>query len=77
MSALPTVTPDACIKALQRAGFHVARQRGSHVQMRRNHPQPARTVPVPTGKKSLPRGTLRSIIRLAGLTVEEFKALLD
>lgn len=77
MSKLPTVNPDACIAALERAGFYVARQKGSHVQMRRDEPQPARTVPVPVSKKPLPRGTLRSIIKKAGLTVDEFIDLLD
>lgn len=76
MSRLPSVDPADCIKALEKAGFVVARQRGSHVQMRRNNPQPARTVPVPVSKKPLPRGTLRSIIRQAGLTVDEFIELL-
>ncbi len=76
MSGLPSVNPDACIKALERAGFYVSRQRGSHVQMRRDEPQPARTIPVPVSKKPLPRGTLRSIIRQAGLSIDEFIALL-
>ncbi len=76
MSTLPTVNPDECIKALQRAGFYVSRQKGSHVQMRRDTPPPARTVPIPVSKKPLPRGTLRAILRLAGLSVEEFIALL-
>jgi predicted RNA binding protein YcfA (HicA-like mRNA interferase family) len=53
------------------------RLRGSHVQMRRDTPQPARTVPVPVSKKPLPRGTLRSILKQAGLTPDEFLALLD
>jgi predicted RNA binding protein YcfA (HicA-like mRNA interferase family) len=77
MSRLPSVSPDECIKALQRAGFYVSRQKGSHVQMRRDRPRPARTIPVPVSKKPLPRGTLRSIIRQAGLTVDDFIALLD
>ena len=77
MRRLPSVNPSDCIKALEKAGFHVSRQRGSHVQMRRNEPSPARTIPVPVSKKPLPRGTLRSIIRQAGMTVEEFIALLD
>jgi predicted RNA binding protein YcfA (HicA-like mRNA interferase family) len=77
MSRLPSVNPDACIKALEKAGFYMSRQRGSHVQMRRDSPLPARTIPVPVSKKPLPRGTLRSIIRQAGLTVDEFIALLD
>jgi len=76
MTPVPTINPDLCIKALQKAGFEIVRQKGSHVQMRRNVPEPARTVPVPVSKKPLPRGTLRSIIRQAGLTVEEFNTLL-
>jgi predicted RNA binding protein YcfA (HicA-like mRNA interferase family) len=77
MNRLPTVNPDDCIKALQRAGFYISRQKGSHVQMRRDEPQPARTVPVPISKKPVPRGTLRSIINKAGLSVDEFIKLLD
>lgn len=77
MTPLPSVNPDAVIRALERAGFEITRQRGSHVQMRRNEPSPARTVPVPTGKKPLPRGTLRSILRQAGLSVDAFIELLE
>ena len=77
MTSVPSVNPEACIKALQKAGFSISRQKGSHVQMRRDEPQPARTVPVPISQKPLPRGTLRSIIRQAGLTVDEFVELLD
>jgi len=77
MNPLPSITPDECIRALQHIGFYVARQKGSHVQMRRDTPLPACTIPVPTSKKPLPRGTLRAIIRQAGLTVDAFTALLD
>jgi predicted RNA binding protein YcfA (HicA-like mRNA interferase family) len=76
VSKLPAVSPDDCIKALQKAGFTISRQRGSHVQMRRDAPPPARTVPVPIGKKTLPRGTLSAILRQADLTREEFLDLL-
>ena len=77
MTKFPTVSPETCIEALIRAGFYVSRQKGSHVQMRRDEPPPARTVPVPIGKNSLPRGTLNAIIRQAGLTREEFLELLE
>ncbi len=73
---LPSVTPDECIRALERAGFYLSRQRGSHVQMRRDSTLPARTVPIPISKKALPRGTLSAIIRQAGLTRDEFLTLL-
>jgi len=56
-----------------RAGFVVYRQRGSHITLVRQDPPVQTTVP---NHKELDRGTLRSIIRQAGLTVEEFVALL-
>lgn len=77
MTGVPSINPEDCLKALQKAGFYVSRQKGSHVQMRRDQPPPARTVPVPISQKPLPRGTLRAIIRQAGLTVDEFVRLLD
>ena len=74
MTPLPTVTGRACIKALQRAGFTIDRQKGSHVTLIRDEPR-AR-VTVPNHRKDLKRGTLRAIIRQAGLSVDEFIALL-
>ncbi len=60
-------------KALERAGFVYTRQRGSHMVFRRAEPF-ARTV-VPDHKKLRP-GTLRHILKQAGLTVEELIELL-
>ena len=59
-------TPQEVIKYLQKRGFHQARQTGSHVMMvNESHPLP---VPVPYHKgKDLKEGTLRSILKLAGL----------
>lgn len=74
MTPLPTVNGRNCIKALERAGFHMTRQSGSHVIMRRDDPK-AR-VTVPNHRKDLRPGTLRSIIRDSGLTVEEFVSYL-
>jgi predicted RNA binding protein YcfA (HicA-like mRNA interferase family) len=54
----------------------MVRQRGNHVIVRRSDPPPARTIAVPDHNE-LDRGTLRSIIRLAGLTVQEFVDLLN
>ncbi len=57
-------------------GFRVARVKGSHhIMVRRGHPL-ILSVPV-HGHKPMPTGTLRSLIRDAGLTVEEFTELLD
>jgi predicted RNA binding protein YcfA (HicA-like mRNA interferase family) len=61
------------MKALERAGFVVKRQEGSHVILRRTQPFAQLVVP---DHKELDRGTLRAIIRQADLTVEEFLRLL-
>ncbi|MEM1953495.1 MAG: type II toxin-antitoxin system HicA family toxin, partial [Candidatus Caldarchaeum sp.] len=62
------------MKALRKAGFVLARQRGSHMVLYREEPPAQVTVP---DHKELDRGTLRSIIRQAGLSVEEFILLLE
>ena len=73
MTALPVVSGRECIKALQRAGFYISHQKGSHVTMRRDEPKGK----VVVMHKTLKTGTLRSIIKQAGLTVEEFVRFLD
>lgn len=69
---LPVVSGLEVIKALTKAGFRQTSQRGSHVKMR--HPS-GRTAIVPLHDELAP-GTLRSVLKQAGLTVEEFIALL-
>ena len=60
------------LSKLQRAGFEKRRQSGSHVVLR--HPDGRQTyVSVHTG--DIPEGTLRSILKQAGLTKEELKNL--
>ena len=73
---LPTVSGKRVVDALLRAGFAVRRISGSHYLLANpNHPARAVTVPV-HGNKDLKPGTLRSIIRQAGFTVDEFVELL-
>jgi predicted RNA binding protein YcfA (HicA-like mRNA interferase family) len=62
--------PEA-VRALRRAGYETLRQTGSHLIMRKAE----RTVVVPQHKPIKP-GTLKGLIEQAGLTVEEFIALL-
>jgi len=69
---LPVVSGREVIKALARAGFRQSSQRGSHVKMRHSS---GRTAVVPLHDELAP-GTLRSVLKQAGLTVEEFTALL-
>ena len=73
MSKLPVITARECIRALEKIGFYITRQKGSHIMMRRDVP-PARTI-IPN-HKTLKKGTLKQIIDDAGLTVDEFLDLL-
>jgi predicted RNA binding protein YcfA (HicA-like mRNA interferase family) len=62
------------VKAFQRIGYEVDHQTGSHIILRHSEP-PHRRLSVPDHKE-LAKGTLRTLIRQAGLTVEEFVELL-
>jgi predicted RNA binding protein YcfA (HicA-like mRNA interferase family) len=73
MSRLPQISGKECVSALEKAGYYVKRQRGSHIVLR--HDDPFAQVIVPDHKE-LDRGNLRSIIRRAGLSVDEFVDLL-
>ncbi|HJX70029.1 MAG TPA: type II toxin-antitoxin system HicA family toxin [Dehalococcoidia bacterium] len=66
--------PREVIAALERAGFEVKRQTGSHVIMYKSGIR--RPISIPQHPGELPKGTTRAIIREAGLTIQEFLALL-
>lgn len=69
MSGLPVVSGKECVKILGKAGFYFKRREGSHITLRRDDPFAQAVVP---DHKELDRGTLRAIIRQAGLSVDEF-----
>ncbi|MBP8972911.1 MAG: type II toxin-antitoxin system HicA family toxin [Anaerolineae bacterium] len=73
MSKLPRISGRECVAALERAGFQFQRQRGSHMVLRREDPPAVVIVP---NHKELDRGTLRAIVRHAGLSTDEFVSLL-
>lgn len=73
MSKLPAISGGERVKALSKARFVIYRQRGSHVTMVCQNPPAQTTIPL---HKELDRGTLRAIIRQAGLTVDEFISML-
>jgi predicted RNA binding protein YcfA (HicA-like mRNA interferase family) len=62
------------VRAFERVGFAVDRQRGSHIQLRQVS-APHRRLTVPD-HRTLAKGLLRALIRDAGLTVDEFVELL-
>ncbi len=74
MGRLPRVTADEVLKVLERAGFSLARQSGSH-KIYKNAKGKRVTVPYHAGKTLHPK-VLQSILRDADLTVERFKELL-
>ncbi|BAB73523.1 type II toxin-antitoxin system HicA family toxin [Anabaena sp. FACHB-709] len=75
MPKLPGLTGKKVINTLEKLGFQVVRQRGSHVQMEHDDGRLV-TVPVHAGK-TIGRGWLSKILRDAELTREEFIALLE
>ena len=60
MSKLPSVSGEKVVSALQKIGFKVRRQHGSHIIMRRDDPFAQTVVPA---HRELDRGTLRAILR--------------
>lgn len=73
MSMLPRLSGREVVSALARLGYEKDRQKGSHIVLRQSA-YPHRRLVVPDHKE-IAKGTLRAIIKQAGLTVEEFNAL--
>ena len=69
MPQLPTLSGAQTVRIFQRLGWTVARQRGGHVIMTK--PGELVTLSVPN-HSTVAKGTLRTLIRSAGLTVDEF-----
>ena len=73
MSVLPRVSGREVASVLARLGYEKDRQKGSHIVLRQAaHPHRRLVVP---DHKEVAKGTLRAIIKQAGLTIEEFNAL--
>jgi predicted RNA binding protein YcfA (HicA-like mRNA interferase family) len=72
---LPVVSGREAIKAFERIGYHVVRQRGSHIRLRDESDPDHRPLTVPD-HKTLKTGLLRKLLRDADLTVDEFLELL-
>ena len=74
MSFLPRVSGREIVKAMHKLGYEFDRQRGSHIILRQSA-APHRRLTVPDHRE-VAKGTLRSILREAGVTVDELKGLL-
>jgi predicted RNA binding protein YcfA (HicA-like mRNA interferase family) len=74
VSALPQVSGREAVGALAKIGYEKDRQKGSHIVLRQTaYPHLRLVVP---DHKEIAKGTLRAIIKQAGLTIEEFNDLL-
>ncbi|MFO7979722.1 MAG: type II toxin-antitoxin system HicA family toxin [Candidatus Aminicenantes bacterium] len=69
MPKLPVLTPKKVIKILKKHGFVLDHTTGSHKVY--YHPQNKRRVTIPYHKKDLPKGTLFSILKQAGIEKED------
>ena len=75
MPRLPVVSGREAVKALTRLGFFVDRQRGSHVVMKKITPAGEIGCVIPMHRE-VAHGTLRSALKMAEISVEEFAEVL-
>ena len=73
MVRLPLISGVKAVKAFSRAEWKIARQTGSHVIMIKQGSMVTLSVPM---HSEIDRGTLRKLIGLSGLSIEEFSELL-
>ena len=71
---LPSLRAREVVRILEKAGYVEWRQKGSHLTLYRETDRRPVTVPIHF-RKTVPKGTLHAIIKLAGLTTDEFLAL--
>jgi predicted RNA binding protein YcfA (HicA-like mRNA interferase family) len=70
--SLPSLSGQDVVRIFERFGWEVARRRGSHIILVKEGSIETLSVP---DHREVAKGTLRSLIRHAGLTVEQFLAL--
>ncbi len=69
MGAVPSLSGTEVVRVFRSFGWSVARQRGSHIILTKPESIPTLSVP---NHNPVARGTLRGLIRAAGLTTDEF-----
>lgn len=74
MPPVPVLRPREVVRGFERLGWQVARQRGSHIVMTK--PGSVVTLSIPDHDE-VARGTLRSLLAKAGVTLEKFLAAAD
>lgn len=74
MTRLPTLHPTKLIRALKKAGFVAAEQKGSHLTL--FHPATRKQTTVAIHGRDIKRGLMKEILRQAGISEEEFRKLI-
>ena len=69
MVQLPNLSGADVVKAFERLGWEFSRQSGSHMVMTKDGEMASLSIPK---HKEVAKGTLRSLLKAANLTVEEF-----
>ncbi len=75
MSKLPVVSAKDLIRALEKEGFQILRQKGSHIILQKKTPAEVVTAVVPNHSE-IAKGTLRSILRKTKISPEQLIQLL-
>jgi predicted RNA binding protein YcfA (HicA-like mRNA interferase family) len=75
VSKVPSLSYTKIVKALQRNGWVIVRQRGSHIRLHKRLPGEVRKLTVPA-HRPIKRSTLSHILKDAHLSVEDFLNLL-
>ena len=76
MSNLPALKPKKLLAILQKSGWFISRQKGSHIQLKHNT-KPGFRVTIPFHNEDLAPGTLSSIIRQMGISKQDFENLIS
>ena len=71
MSKVPSLPYDRIIRALQRDGWVVVRQKGSHIRLQKHTPSETLKLTVPT-HRPIKRSTLSHILKQARISVDDF-----
>jgi predicted RNA binding protein YcfA (HicA-like mRNA interferase family) len=69
MPSVPVLRPRKVVKTFEKLGWEIARQRGSHIILTKKGHLATLSVP---NHPEVARGTLRSLLARAGITLEEF-----
>jgi predicted RNA binding protein YcfA (HicA-like mRNA interferase family) len=75
LSKLPVISGRELVKILVEIGFIIVGRKGSHVRMKRQRGKEVLIIIVPMHRE-LAKGTLKSVLRQANLTIEDLNRLL-